>query len=60
MHWIIQRHRAWRLGGQVVLAEDIQVGIQAIGGALVAGQLQTQRGDFGRAEMVIALERRSL
>ena len=49
----IQRHL--ELGGQVMGAEYIQVGVQDFTGYPIIRQFKTQSGDFGGAEVVVAL-----
>lgn len=44
----------WQLvfGLQVVVGEDVQIGVQRLRGVVVAGEVQAHGGDFGGAEMV--------
>ena len=55
MQGVAQINRPRCLGGQVVLAENIQVGIECIRRALVPRQLQAQRRDLRGAQVIIAL-----
>lgn len=60
MRLVVRVDLKLELGRQVMGAEHIQVSIQHFAGLPVGGQFQAQRRYLRGAEMVIALERRSL